>query len=213
MWSTRPRRSLVRQARRVVRACATCSRPARPWISPRLPDRRHRRVFFSFAGGLTCEEAAGGLRASVHRRQPGRHRRIRSHRGHRAVLFRPVWTASSSPISGGTHSLPSKDSRGVRPATTRLLHHARVHCAVRGRFAIPRSGRRGGPRNLSRGAARVSPGTSGRRAFLPGRLRWSLIDPSGVVFPQTRCDLRGRPDRVSLVNLTPDCGPSTAPPT
>jgi hypothetical protein len=157
-------------------------------------------VFFSFAGGLTCEEAqVDSVQVFIDVNPDG------------SGGFDPIGgTVPCSSggvdgveflIAGGTHSFAIE---GLRGAVQQLVYSTTRPSAALFEIGLHTEigvdGASFGPSPRGGAILTWDFGTAG--VFCEGG-SWSLIDPSGVVFPQPDATCAGGRTGVSLVNLAP----------
>jgi hypothetical protein len=165
-----------------------------------FPNAATADVFFSFAGGLTCNEAqVDEVQVFVDPNPDGS--------GGFDPIGHPVPCSSGGvdgvefPIAGGTHSFSLDAFRGAVQqlvySTTRppaALFEIGLHTEIGVDAASF------GP--SPRGAASLTWDFGAAGVFCQGG-SWSLTDPSGAVFPQPDATCAGGRTGVNLVNLTP----------
>ena len=169
-------------------------------LPPGSPTAATADVFFSFAGGLTCEEAqVDSVQVFVDVNPDGS--------GGFDPIGNPVPCSSGGvdgvefPVAGGTHSFAIEGLRGgvqqlvystTRPSSA--LFEVGLHSEIGVDAASFGASPRGGA-NLTWDFG--APGV-----FCQGG-SWSLTDPSGTIVPQPDATCAGGRTGVSLVNLTP----------
>src|SRR5438067_13167484 len=158
-------------------------------------------VFFSFAGGLTCDEAqVDQVQVFVDVNPDGS--------GGFDPIGHPVPCTSGGvdgvefPIAGGTHTFALDALRGA-------VSHQLVYSTIRPPAALFEVGLQtevtvdaSSSGASTRGGASLTWDFGTPGVFCQGG-SWSLTDPSGVVIPQPDATCAGGRTGVSLVNLTP----------